>query len=869
MKVTEGPVDFIFLPTAKKLGGFPVYQAYNEPTCQPLNRYLYSKGGEWNFDDDTVEEKEGEKIGDVIPQFKLCPALTTIRYKNKARYAKATGALASSSKCFTALDPKALPVDGLGKCVMKVTGVESFTFLPTTEKRDGFPVFQGVDSTCLPLHRYLYRTGSNWNFDDDLVQADPGDRIGNIHPQFNLCTGASEMTFVDGQEYGKLEKILTSPCFTASKVEELTVDKTMDCVIGVTGRENFTFLPTTVNSKDGYAMYQGYDSDCQRSYRYLEHWSNPKVGAEWKFDHIALAGGTSNIGSVGHFAGCPKKKDITFIDDGVPGSIEMIESSICFKPMKADALTLNTRSECILRVAAPVEFTFLQSTMEAGGFPVYQGFDENCQPLNRYLYYNTGKWNFGDDFASTANFYVYDFGECAEKSRITSDSGSFYAAVKKIKYSPCFNPVDAEELSVDITADCLMKVTGSENFTFLPTTTKSTDGNIVYQGFDETTCHGLNRYLRHTSQYDYVDDPKAVDGKAAVGYFQPEFTGCPDTAQTYFIDGRERSKLEAIPTSRCFPKRVDSPFPLDFSRDCLLEVTGPVNFTFLPTTKQKNHYTVFQGYDATCKPLNRYLYSGKNASGKDRWMFGDDLLIGGTTGTIDPQFTQCPYLTQMYFSDGKLQGKAKKIAGSICFLLINVEELPLDKTMDCVIKVTGREELTFLPTTKKSSDGNTIYQGYDSSCQRMNRYLVHWSNAKGDVEWKYDDTIVEGKISNIGSIPDFTDCPKKTDITFIEDGVPGSIEMMESSICFKPVEDKLLPLDTHGECILKITEGLTDFSFLATANTLNGYPVYQGFGDKCQPLNRYLYHNQGEWKFDDDMVAETDDILGFINPQFT
>eukprot|EP01071_Lankesteria_metandrocarpae_P009545 Lankesteria_metandrocarpae@DN5215_c0_g1_i3.p1 len=510
MKVTEGPVDFIFLPTAKKLGGFPVYQAYNEPTCQPLNRYLYSKGGEWNFDDDTVEEKEGEKIGDVIPQFKLCPALTTIRYKNKARYAKATGALASSSKCFTALDPKALPVDGLGKCVMKVTGVESFTFLPTTEKRDGFPVFQGVDSTCLPLHRYLYRTGSNWNFDDDLVQADPGDRIGNIHPQFNLCTGASEMTFVDGQEYGKLEKILTSPCFTASKVEELTVDKTMDCVIGVTGRENFTFLPTTVNSKDGYAMYQGYDSDCQRMNRYLVHWSNAKGDVEWKYDDTIVEGKISNIGSIPDFTDCPKKTDITFIEDGVPGSIEMMESSICFKAVKADALTLDFSVDKVFNVedGRPVTYSFLPTTKQLAGAAVYQGYDYGCRALNRYMYkMKDAGWYLDDDLDESATTATIKNGDACEGTcLILYNRGHYYGTLKPSASHPCYIPVKSKELEFDVTADCLMKVTGYDNFTFLPTTTKSKDGNLVYQGFDETTCLPLNRYLHHTNEWRYGTD---------------------------------------------------------------------------------------------------------------------------------------------------------------------------------------------------------------------------------------------------------------------------------------------------------------------------------------------------------------------------
>eukprot|EP01071_Lankesteria_metandrocarpae_P011638 Lankesteria_metandrocarpae@DN5457_c0_g3_i2.p1 len=222
MKVTGGLVDFTFLPTTEKRDGFPVFQGYDNTTCEPLNRYLHYGKGAWNYDDDLDIAEAWDRLGRLDPQFEVCPGRTDTYGENGNHLG--TFESIPSSRCFLPVKADAEQLDASGKCLMKVTGgLVDFTFLPTTEKRDGFPVFQGYDNTtCEPLNRYLHYGKGAWNYDDDLDIAETWDRLGRLDPQFEVCPGRTDTYTENGNHLGTFESIPSSRCFLPVEAEAYT-----------------------------------------------------------------------------------------------------------------------------------------------------------------------------------------------------------------------------------------------------------------------------------------------------------------------------------------------------------------------------------------------------------------------------------------------------------------------------------------------------------------------------------------------------------------------------------------------------------------------------------------------------------------------
>eukprot|EP01071_Lankesteria_metandrocarpae_P002728 Lankesteria_metandrocarpae@DN2505_c0_g1_i1.p1 len=66
-------------------------------------------------------------------------------------------------------------VDLAEPCMYSLTGWEDYTFLPTTNAMNGYPVYQAVDkNTCQGLNRFMYRwkSGNGWYIDDFLAESD-------------------------------------------------------------------------------------------------------------------------------------------------------------------------------------------------------------------------------------------------------------------------------------------------------------------------------------------------------------------------------------------------------------------------------------------------------------------------------------------------------------------------------------------------------------------------------------------------------------------------------------------------------------------------------------------------------------------------
>eukprot|EP01071_Lankesteria_metandrocarpae_P007760 Lankesteria_metandrocarpae@DN4777_c0_g1_i2.p1 len=144
-------------------------------------------------------------------------------------------------------------------------------------------------------------------------------------------------------------------------------------------------------------------------------------------------------------------------------------------------------------------------------------------------------------------------------------------------------PESAELLTIDKTHDCLFSITGYENFTLLPTTT-TRYGHPVYQGVDNDTCEGLNRYLHrwYNGYYEWIIDDDTVasahsSSGGRLGYLNPNFTGCvAETDVLFWHDGGHKndSKLRKIEKSKCFtPGPVPTELlPIDTSHDCLFSI---------------------------------------------------------------------------------------------------------------------------------------------------------------------------------------------------------------------------------------------------------------------------------------------------------
>eukprot|EP01071_Lankesteria_metandrocarpae_P010607 Lankesteria_metandrocarpae@DN5355_c0_g1_i7.p1 len=500
------------------------------------------------------------------------------------------------------------------------------------------------------------------------------------------------------------------------------------------------------------------------------------------------------------------------------------------------------------------------------GYRVFQAHDKKtCEPLNRYLYHyknaqNEPKWTLDSDLDGVEHgFTIGDlqttFEICPNETDVYFRNGELHSKLVKAQSSICFPTGAVEVLPVDSGSLCVMRVTGSEEYTFLPTMKKSADGNPVFQGYDDK-CQPLNRYLHHFTnpggnpEWAYDDDLEVTTTQKRLGYIKPQFTVCPAHTTVYRNDDLELAKIASVESSICFTNKADA-LP-SVSDACVLRITGRENFLFYPTTTVKNGMPVYQGRNNACDGLSRYLaYQMINAVAE--WLYVDDLASMNILGMIDYD-GDCPLNGTVNFVDGATSSKltapsaADKALAAGCIPPTKAVGLELDFRGLCIMRVTGSEEYTFLPTMEKSADGNPVFQGYDDKCQPLNRYLHHFTNPGGNPEWAYDDDLeVTTTQKRLGYIkPQFTVCPARTTVYGNDDNLElAKLASVKSSVCLDA-----LPMDTtYTGCLYEAT-GYEEYTFLPTLTRYNGHRVFQAYDDKCVALGRYLRVSGNTWFVD-------------------
>eukprot|EP01071_Lankesteria_metandrocarpae_P005261 Lankesteria_metandrocarpae@DN3932_c0_g1_i1.p1 len=241
-----------YLPTVKRTIT-SVYQGYDD-LCRSMNRYLYKSHNwknepyEWSFDyNDRTTYRGRNRLGSIQPKICYADMAVLIRphYEKLASLHKV-----ESSPCYpTPVAP--LPVDRTHDCLMSVTGREAYTFLPTMVKEGGNIVFQGYDSECRALSRYMRKTGTGpygWTIDNTLHgnAEGKGGKNGLVWSYFSNCASKTEWIYSTDERFiGYLNKIPQSQCFIKKARDNVELNKSSDCVLRLTGFENYTFLPTT------------------------------------------------------------------------------------------------------------------------------------------------------------------------------------------------------------------------------------------------------------------------------------------------------------------------------------------------------------------------------------------------------------------------------------------------------------------------------------------------------------------------------------------------------------------------------------------------------------------------------------------------
>eukprot|EP01071_Lankesteria_metandrocarpae_P011434 Lankesteria_metandrocarpae@DN5444_c0_g2_i1.p1 len=357
---------------------------------------------------------------------------------------------------------KPLPIDmhykDNGGCLMEVTGNDkTYWMIPTTEKKNGRTVYQGyTGDNCLSISRYIkYRTNESPRDKYKLdVALDGYNGLGYV--ESDICTTSSQVKIArydHGYDDGVvINKVDSSRCFP-QQTEALPLDFSNDCVMAMTLRETYTFLPTTVK-RNGRTVFQAFDDSCRALDRYLHHSHNPHRYPEWNFDRD-LNPLTLNLGHLPHFRTCVDTSDYVLVHilgmryDQTIGHVTKIASSPCL-PNKATALPLDRSSDCLFSLSGYENYTFLPTTEVRAGSIVFQGFDNTtCTPLNRYIYrrtYGDGhfEWNIDTDLQHAGYRLGYlnpDFVGCTSGADVIYQiefKPNNYARLNRIQSSPCF-----------------------------------------------------------------------------------------------------------------------------------------------------------------------------------------------------------------------------------------------------------------------------------------------------------------------------------------------------------------------------------------------------------------------------------------------
>eukprot|EP01071_Lankesteria_metandrocarpae_P001301 Lankesteria_metandrocarpae@DN1457_c1_g1_i1.p1 len=217
----DGEEKLVFFPTTTKMNNVPVFQGVQSDTCRPVNRFLYmqvAKKGDllWTFDDEPkVKGRYAASSRTVLvwSPYEGCGGGGNLDYTTADGWRRVQIGPVKHHKCLTTMSQTAAPVaavvvpklqvDASSQCAINVTGVEAYTFLPTTTTINGHPVYQGFDNdTCDGLNRHLYHSAGTeqWNFVHELNTAESGKK-GYVSAYFEVCPKRDFILNMDGRRH--------------------------------------------------------------------------------------------------------------------------------------------------------------------------------------------------------------------------------------------------------------------------------------------------------------------------------------------------------------------------------------------------------------------------------------------------------------------------------------------------------------------------------------------------------------------------------------------------------------------------------------------------------------------------------------------
>eukprot|EP01071_Lankesteria_metandrocarpae_P013697 Lankesteria_metandrocarpae@DN7501_c0_g1_i1.p1 len=176
------------------------------------------------------------------------------------------------------------------------------------------------------------------------------------------------------------------------------------CVLDV-DHNNFRYIATTQEA-DGYPVFQGFNASCKPQEFYLKHNTAENGRREWYYNTDFNAEYGDRKGFVHpHFTICPDHSTVYDIAATHAANIHMSDLSLCLYKT-VNPLELDPFSNIIFGVTGYETYTLLPTLEKTPeGYTVYQGYTDDCAPINRYLVHRAGvdEWSWRLDPVNGAN----------------------------------------------------------------------------------------------------------------------------------------------------------------------------------------------------------------------------------------------------------------------------------------------------------------------------------------------------------------------------------------------------------------------------------------------------------------------------------
>eukprot|EP01071_Lankesteria_metandrocarpae_P000823 Lankesteria_metandrocarpae@DN1113_c0_g1_i1.p1 len=544
--------ELVFIPTTDN----GVFQAYDPHTCTPMNRYMTRAAimgtTTWYVGAATDLDPTIGYVSTDANAPHTCPVVRARYYENSREEGGLThtwhGILSNydGPTCNTVEENALVGWDLTRNCKFKLPGTD-YALLPTTTDLLGEPMYQGINSSCDPINRYLYRWKDPESsvvmwvlYYDTTGLKDLGSALWfstavNLDCQAGIKMFSQSDTAFESAlrllnpEYGFADEfeafgvsrawrkynttnLTVLPSYTAlcDKLPQpgvgtaLEIDFNSSCAFALRGLIAVNFIPVS-DTKNGQPVYQSYVIEsCESLDEYLYY-----SGTRWVVGTLDEEHGYVD----GDLTGCPDADVTVYFTSGEDaysgGTLSVIVGAWCDKYLPTAALEEDATVSCRIDTAGEEVLRFVPTVLMVNSKNVYQAVSktDSCVSVNRYLVRRADPDNEG----SFIRAFVNDVAESAERLGHTADwddclssdaeyiwnyaEGPAVGGTASRWYGPsCEAPREVEQpLTPQSSPECTYKLSGIENYDLIPSTMLS-NLEPVFQAYDQNTGAAVNRY---------------------------------------------------------------------------------------------------------------------------------------------------------------------------------------------------------------------------------------------------------------------------------------------------------------------------------------------------------------------------------------